>query len=92
MCWACTITINSTNLLYYLLYCKITRLAGHLQPRRNWPTWGSQCLDNLPHSLDLAPSDYQLFHGLKKQLKSRHFSPEAEVIAVPETWLDLQLS
>ena len=28
----------------------------------------------------------------KKQLKGRHFSSEAEVIAAAETWLDGQLS
>ena len=34
---------------------------------------GFQCLDHPPCSLDLAPSDYRLFPGLKKQLKGRHF-------------------
>jgi len=35
----------------------------------------------------MAPSDYHLlFPGLKKQLKGRHFSSDAE------TWLDGQLS
>jgi len=36
--------------------------------------------------------DYHLFPGLKKQLKGRHFSSEAEVIAAAETWLDGQHS
>ena len=45
-------------------------------------------LDHPPHSLDLAPSDYHLFPGLKKQLKGRHFSSDAEVIAAAETWPD----
>jgi len=50
---------------------------------------GFHCLDYLPHSSDLAPSDYHLFSGLnKKQLKCRHFSSDAEVIAASETWLD----
>jgi len=53
---------------------------------------GFQFLDHPPYSPDLAPSDYQLFSGLKKQLKGRHFSSEAEVIAVVETWLDGQPS
>jgi len=35
---------------------------------------GFQRLDHSPYSLDLAPSDYHLFPGLKKQLKGRHFS------------------
>jgi hypothetical protein len=40
----------------------------------------------------LAPSDYHLFPGLKEQLKGRHFSSGAEVIAAAETWLDGQTS
>jgi len=51
-----------------------------------------QCLDHPPYSPDLAPSDYHLFPGLKKQLKGRHFSSKAEVIADAETWLDGQHS
>ena len=53
---------------------------------------GFQCLDHPPYSPDLAPSDYHLFPGLKKQMKCRHFSPDAEVIAAVETWLDGQNS
>ena len=53
---------------------------------------GFQCLDHPPYSPDLAPTDYHLFLGLKKQLKGRHFSSDAEVIAVAETWLDAQIS
>jgi len=53
---------------------------------------GFQCLDHPPHSPDLAPSDYHLLPGLKKQLKVRHFSSDAEVIAAAETWLDGQRS
>jgi hypothetical protein len=69
------------------------RLTRHLQPRRNWPTWaGFECLDNPPYSPALAQSDYQLFSGLKKKLKDRHFSSDAEVIAAADTWLDGQLS
>ena len=41
---------------------------------------GFQCLDHPPYSSYLAPSDYHLFPGLKKQLKGRHFSSHAEVI------------
>ena len=41
---------------------------------------------------DLAPSDNHLFPGLKKQLKGRHSSSNAEVIAATETWLDGQPS
>jgi len=49
---------------------------------------GFQCLDHPTYSLDLALSDYHLFPGLKKQLKGRHFSSDAEVIAAAKTWLD----
>jgi hypothetical protein len=51
---------------------------------------GFQSLYHPPHSP--APSNYHLFLGLKKQLKVRHFSSYAEVIAVAETWLDGQPS
>jgi len=51
-----------------------------------------QCLDHPPYSPDLAPSDYHLFHGQKKQLKGRLFSSDAKVIAAAETWLDGQTS
>jgi len=53
---------------------------------------GFQCLDHPPHSPDLAPSDYHLFPGLKKQLKVSHFLSDTEVIAAAETWLDGQNS
>jgi len=53
---------------------------------------GFQCLDYPPYSPDLAPLDYHLFPGLKKQLKGRHFSSIMEVIAAAETWLDRQPS
>jgi len=53
---------------------------------------GFQCLDHPPYSPDLAPSDYHLFPGLKKQLKGCHFSSDAEVTAAAEIWLDGQPS
>jgi len=46
-----------------------------------------QCLDHPPYSPDLAPLDYHLFPGLKKQFNGRHFSSDAEVIAAAEAWL-----
>jgi len=70
-------------------FCSCTTmpwLTGHLQPRRNWPTWASKCLDQPPYSPDLALSDYHLFPELKKQLKGRHFPTNAEVIAA-ESWI-----
>ena len=53
---------------------------------------GFQCLDHPPYSPDLAPSDYHLFPGPKKQLKGNHFSSDAKVISAAETWLDGQFS
>ena len=53
---------------------------------------GFQCLDHPPFPPDLAPSDYHMFPGLKKQLKGRYFSSDAEVITAAETWLDGQPS
>jgi len=51
-----------------------------------------QCLYHPSCSPNLDPSHYRLFPGLKKQLKFRHFSSDAEVIAAAETWLDGQPS
>ena len=45
---------------------------------------GFQCLDHPPCSPDLAPSDYHLFPGLKKQLKGHLFLSEAVVIAASQ--------
>ena len=53
---------------------------------------GFRCLDHPPYSPDLAPSDYHLFPELKKRLKGRHFSSDAEVTATAETLLDEQPS
>jgi len=53
---------------------------------------GFQCLNHPLYSPDLAPSDYQLYPGLIKQLNGRHFSSNAEIIAAAETWLDGQPS
>jgi len=51
---------------------------------------GFQDLDYPPCSADLASSDYHLFPGLKKQLKGRLFSSDADVIAAVEIRLDGQ--
>ena len=66
--------------------------TGHLQTQKKVAYLGFQCLDHPPYSLYLAPLDYYLFPGLKKQLKGRHFSSDAEVIAAAETWLEGQPS
>jgi len=41
---------------------------------------GFQYLDHPPYSPDVAPSHYHLFPGLKKHLKGRYFSFDAEVL------------
>jgi histone-lysine N-methyltransferase SETMAR len=69
----------------------MSRLTRYLQPRRKLAYLGFQCLDHPPYSPDLAPSDYHLFTGLKKNLTGRHFSSDTEVNAAAETWLDGQL-
>jgi len=61
-----------------------------LATQKKLACFGFQCLDHPSYSPGLAPSDYHLFPGLEKQLKGRHFSSEAEVIAAAETWLDGQ--
>jgi hypothetical protein len=53
---------------------------------------GFQCLDHPPNSPDLTPSYYNLFPGLKNQLKGHHFLSDVEIIAAAETWLNGQLS
>jgi hypothetical protein len=60
--------------------CMIThRLTGDLQPRGNCPTWLSNVLITHP-ILRIWP----LFPGLKKQLRCRHFSFDADVVAAAE--------
>jgi hypothetical protein len=49
---------------------------------------GFQCLDQPPHSPDMAPPYYHLFPGMKKKLKYCHFSSDTEVIAATEILLD----
>ena len=71
-------------------------IAGRLRCKSMSGTCGAKgrgFLDNLrpDHATD-APSNYHLFPGLKKQLKGRLFSSDAEVIPAAETWLDGQLS
>ena len=68
------------------------RLNRALATQKKLAYLSFQCLDHPPYSPDMAPSDYHLFLGLKKQLKGRHFSSDVEVIAAAETWLDGQLS
>jgi hypothetical protein len=46
---------------------------------------GFHYLDHSPCPLDLALSDYHLLPGLKKELKSYHYSSNMEVIAATQT-------
>ena len=39
------------------------------------------------YSPDLAPSDYFLFHNLKKDIRGRHFRSNEEVVAAVEEWV-----
>jgi len=68
------------------------RLTGHLQPRRNWPTWASSALIIHP-VLQIWPrrtTSYSL--DWKSNWKVAIFSSDAEVIAAAETWLEGQPS
>ena len=70
---------------------KMPRLNGHLQLRRNWPTWASNVLITHPFSgsghVALPPVPWT-----ETKLKVRHFSSDAELILAAETWLDVQIS
>jgi len=70
----------------------ITSAHQTLATQKKLDYLGFQLLDHPLYSQDLAPSDYHLFPGLKNQLKGRHFSSDAEVIAAAEIWLDGQNS
>ena len=74
--------------------CKtVPRLTGHLQRRRNWPTWASNILITHP-ILRIWPRRATIcfLDWKKKQFKGRHFWSEAEAIAAAETWLGGQSS
>ena len=65
------------------------RLTGHLKPRRNGPTWTSMSWSPTIFS-GSGPVGLPPVTWTEKQLKVRHFSFDAEVIAAAETWLDGQ--
>ena len=68
------------------------QLTGHLQPRRNWPTWASNVLITDPILRIWPRRTTTCSLDWKKKLKGRHFSSDAEVITVAETWLGGQPS
>jgi len=77
-------------------FCSCTikpRLTGHLQPRRNWPTWASSVLNTHPilRIWPLRTTTCSL-DWKKIQLEGHHFSSDAEGIAAAETWSDGQTS
>ena len=67
------------------------RLTGHLQPRRNWPTWlpvsWSPTLFSRSGPVGLPPVPW-----IEKTIERLPFSSDAEIIAAAETWLDRQPS
>jgi len=67
------------------------RLTGHLHPRRNRPTWPSNVLIAHPILRIWPRRTTTCSLDWRKQLKFRHFSSDAEVIAATETWLDGQI-
>jgi len=69
-----------------------SRLIRQLQIRRNWPTGASSDLITNPILRIWPRRTTTCSLDWKKQLKGRHFSCDAEVIAAAETWLDGQLS
>jgi len=89
--WRKNVPERSTRVSYSCT--TMPRLTVHLQPRRKWPTWASSVFITHPsYSSDLAPTTTTCSLDWKKQLKVRHFSSDAEVIAAAETWLEGQLS
>ena len=67
------------------------RLTGHLQPRRNWPTWASSVSITHPILLVWPHRATTCSLDQKKKLIVRHFSSDAEIIAAAEIWLDGQV-
>ena len=68
------------------------RLTGHLQSRRKRPTWASNVLITHPILRIWPRRTTTCSLDWKKQSNGRHFSSDAEVIAVAQTWLDGQPS
>jgi len=62
--------------------CSCTTNPAHwaIASQKKLAYLGFQFIDHPPYSPDLAPSNYHLIPGLKKQLKGRHFSSDVEVI------------
>jgi len=65
---------------------------GTCNPEKNWPTWASNVLITHPILRIWPRRTTTCFLDWKKQLKVRHFSSDAEVIAAAENLLDEQTS
>jgi len=59
-----------TNVVFFLLLHDNAPAHRALTTEKKLVYLGFQCLDHPPYSLDLAPSDYHLFPGLKKTIES----------------------
>jgi hypothetical protein len=55
----------------YSLVSPARKETAHLALAKKLAYLGFQCLDHTPYSPDLAPSDYHLFPGLKKESKGK---------------------
>ena len=72
--------------------CTMPRLIGHLQPRRNWPTWASSVLITHPILRIWTRRTTTSTLDWNKQMKVHHFSSDGDVIAAAETCLEGQPS
>jgi hypothetical protein len=55
----------------------MSRLTGHLQPGRNWPTWTSSAFITHPILRTWLRRTTTCSLDWKKKLKVRHFSSDA---------------
>jgi hypothetical protein len=65
------------------------RIPGHLQPRKNWPTWASNVLITHP-IVRIWPRRTSPVPWTEKTIEKSLFFVRHEVIATVETWLDGQ--
>jgi len=70
----------------------ITRLAGHLQPRRNWPTWASNVLITHPILRIWPRRTTTCSLDWKNNWKVAIFRPTRRSLLPRRTWLDGQHS
>jgi histone-lysine N-methyltransferase SETMAR len=51
---------------------------------------GLEVIEHPPYSLDVAPSDFLMFGGLKEALKGRKFPTDEDVTDAVQKWLNVQ--